>query len=498
MNKLISALIFLIIGGAVGYHSHRLSLPEQDQDTLKERKPSYWVAPMDSSYRRDEPGNSPMGMPLVPVYEALTPTLPGTVTISATVQNTLGVKIAAVDRGRFDLRINTVGYVSFDEDSITHIHTRVDGWLEKLWIKSEGEAIKKGQKLFELYSPALVNAQEDYLSALKSKNKALIQASHHRLVSQGMNPQQVKQLRRSKTVQQRVSFYSDRAAYVAKFNVGEGQFVKPSTEIMSLGGLSSVWVIAEIFERQSSWIKPDQKVEMRIDAYPGRLWQGHIDYIYPTLDAKTRTLRARIRFANPDQALKPNMFAKLTLLSPHSKNTLFIPRAALIRNARFNRVVKALGHGQFRSVAVRTGIESGHRVEILSGLHEGDQIVTSAQFLIDSESNLTASFLRMEEGDNSTERVFAQGRIETINTETRQLSIHHQAVEAWNWPSMLMEFKLAPTVEFDGLTPQQEIKFCIERFVDGRWQISEIITDEQPSLCQSNPENKDAGEEKQP
>lgn len=492
MNKLLSALIFLSIGGAIGYYSHLLSIPEKNNSAQAERKPSYWVAPMDNSYRRDAPGKSPMGMSLVPAYEeAAVDRNPGTVTISAKVQNNLGVKIAPVHRGSFDLRINTVGYVSFDEDSITHIHTRVDGWLEKLWIKSEGEAIKKGQKLFELYSPALVNAQEEYVSALRSENRALIHASHSRLISLGMNSRQIKQLRNSKTVAQRISFFADRDAYVAKFNVGEGQFVKPSTEIMSLGALNTVWVIAEIFERQSSWIKAQQKVEMRIDAYPGRLWQGHIDYIYPTLDAKTRTLRARIRFTNPDQALKPNMFAKLTVLSPHSKDTLFIPRAALIRSARLNRVVKALGDGQFRSVAVRTGIESGHRVEILSGLHEGDQVVTSAQFLIDSESNLTASFMRMEDGDNSTERAFAQGIIEAIDADTRQLSIHHQAVEAWNWPTMLMEFKLAPSVSLDGLAPQQEIKFCIERFVDGRWQIGEIIADDKPSLCKPSADNRE-------
>ncbi|NNE63211.1 MAG: efflux RND transporter periplasmic adaptor subunit, partial [Gammaproteobacteria bacterium] len=350
---------------------------------------------MDANYRRDEPGKSPMGMDLVPVYADDGSTEDGVVKISPTVENNLGVRVSTVKKGILDRTINTVGYVSFDEEKIFHIHTRVEGWVERLHVKSVGETVKKGQKLFELYSPDLVNAQEELLTALKSQNNILISASRSRLRFLGIGDTQIERLEKNRKVRQRIDIFSEHDGFLNELNIREGMFIKPATDVLSIGQIDTVWVIAEVFEQQSGWIKTGQHVDMTVGALPGVTWNGSVDYIYPVLDASTRTLRVRVRFENQKEQLKPNMYARLDIHAETAKETLFIPREAVIRSGRMDRVVKSLGEGRYLSVAVKTGIESDNAVEILEGLQANEKIVTSAQFLIDSESSLTASFERM-------------------------------------------------------------------------------------------------------
>ncbi|MFK5986783.1 MAG: efflux RND transporter periplasmic adaptor subunit [Pseudomonadota bacterium] len=409
MNKLLIGFIFLIFGLVGGYYgqpfvSKQLQLAGiiSTQDSAGgsaksgEKEILYWVAPMDANYRRDKPGQSPMGMDLVPVYKSEGGE-DGVVKISPVVQNNLGVRLNKVKKGTLDREVNTVGYITFDEEKLYHTHTRVNGWIEKLVVKSTGEIIKRGQRLFELYSPALVSAQEEFLSALKSKNKILINASRDRLLSLGISKGQITRLQKTRKIKQRISYFAKHSGFIENLKIRQGMFVKPAMEILTIGQIDTVWVIAEVFERQSGWVKEGQTVDMTVAAYPDKSWKGIIDYIYPTLDKKTRTLQVRIRFNNPEQLLKPNMFSQLTIHSRSNKESLFVKREAIIRSGKMQRVVKALGDGKFLSVAVKTGSESGGYIEIIKGLKENDLIVTSAQFLIDSESNLSASYARMDE-----------------------------------------------------------------------------------------------------
>ncbi len=363
----------------------------------------YWVAPMDANYRRDKPGKSPMGMDLVPFYKEESGGEDGVVKISPVVQNNLGVRINSVTKGILDRKINTVGYISFDEEKLYHLHTRVEGWVENLVVKAQGDVVKKGQKLFALYSPALVSAQEEYLSALKSKNKILIRASRDRLTSIGIARGLIKHLEKTRKIKQRIAYYAKHDGFIENLKIRQGMFVKPAMDVLTIGQIDTVWVIAEVFERQSGWVKIGQRVDMNVAAYPDKNWQGVVDYIYPTLNKKTRTLQVRIRFDNAQQRLKPNMFSQLTIYTSLEKETLRINREAIIRSGTMQRVVKSLGDGKFLSVAVKTGSESGTYIEVLKGLQEGDQIVTSAQFLIDSESNLSAAYERMEEPNSMPE-----------------------------------------------------------------------------------------------
>ena len=207
-----------------------------------------------------------------PVYANEASSEAGVVKINPTVENNLGVRTSEAELGTLSRDIDTVGYIGFDEEKIFHVHTRVEGWVERLLIKAEGERVKKGQKLFEIYSPELVNAQEEYLTALKSGNQLLIGASEKRLRLLGVEKRQIKRLKETQSIRQRIDYFAEQNGFLNALNVREGMFVKPATDVLSIGQLDTVWVIAEVFEQQSGWIKPGQEVDMTASALPGQSW----------------------------------------------------------------------------------------------------------------------------------------------------------------------------------------------------------------------------------
>ncbi len=403
MNRNTLVVAALLIAGVAGFFAGRFLLPGSDSDGATggtgEREVLYWVAPMDANFRRDEPGISPMGMDLIPVYAGDVDAEPGTVKIDPRVANNLGVRTAVVEKGVLSRRIETVGYIGYDEDTLIHVHTRVEGWIEKLATKATGDRVKKGQLLFELYSPALVNAQEEYLAALRSSNATLKRASRERLSALGISGDGIARLEKERTARQRISIHAEADGVIAHLGVAEGIFVTPATEVMSVAKLDRVWVIAEVFERQATWVEPGQKAIVSLDYLPGVTLQGTVDYIYPELDPVTRTLKVRLRFDNAAESLRPNMFADVLIYGKSTGEIVHVPREAVIRGGSTNRVVLDLGDGRYRSLEVRLGIESGDRVAIRSGLMAGEKVVTSAQFLIDSESNIESALNRLSNGE---------------------------------------------------------------------------------------------------
>ncbi len=354
---------------------------------------------MNSGYRRNEPGKSPMGMDLIPVYEGSDEDKgeqSSIVKISPEVINNLGVRTAKVKREPLWKRIGTVGYIDYDETRINHIHTRTEGWIENLQVRAEGEQVKRGQLLFELYSPPLVNAQEEYLQALASGNRRLTAASQEKLSALGISKSQIDRLEKNKKITQNIRFYAPQSGVLINLGVREGMYIKPETQILSIANLDTIWLLAEVFERQANWVEVGQSAEATLPSMPGVIWKGTVEYIYPDLDPVTRTLRVRIRFDNSKEKLKPNMYSRVTIFAGEEKDVISIPREALIRDAEQERVIKALGEGRFQAQEVVAGMESGDRIEIISGLNEDDKIVISSQFLIDSESNLKASLNRMQ------------------------------------------------------------------------------------------------------
>ena len=370
-----------------------------------DREVLYWVAPMDANYRRDKPGKSPMGMELVPVYADAGSGDGNSVTIAPEVVQNLGVRTTVAERSRLWRGIDTVGYVDYDESKVSHIHLRTEGWIEDLVVQSEGERVTKGQRLFNLYSPELVNAQEEFVQALKAGNKGLIRASRSRLGALGIPASQIKRLEKNRKPTQTIPIYAPQDGVVSSLSVRDGMYIKPAVRVMSLADLSSVWLLAEIFERQADWVKVGQPAEVSLAFLPGRIWEGKVEYIYPSLDPKTRTLKARLRFANPDEALKPNMYANVKIYGGSGDAVVVIPLAALIRTGREERVIIARGEGRFEPRLVRVGIESGDWVEIIEGVEPGENLVVSGQFLIDSEASLKASMLRMTETDSARRKL---------------------------------------------------------------------------------------------
>ncbi len=389
---ILGALIF-------GFGAGRFWSSESDDGAGKtmsgEREVLYWVAPMDPNFRRDEPGKSPMGMDLLPVY-ADQAGESGVVSIDPVIINNLGVRTAAAERGVLSRRIETVGYVGYDEDTVHHVHTRVDGWIEKLAVNATGDPVKQGQVLFELYSPALVNAQQEFLATSGSAVQGLADASRQRLLALGVSQTEIDRLARNRRVRQHIQVFAQSDGVVAHLGVREGIYVTPATDIMSIAKLDQVWVLAEVFERQAAWVRPGQRADVELDYLPGKRWQGTVDYVYPELDERTRTLKVRLRFDNADEVLRPNMFTRVVIFGTETDAVVHVPREALIRGGKVSRVVVSLGDGRFRAQPVEIGIESGARVEIRRGVTVGERVVTSGQFLIDSESNIDVALERFQ------------------------------------------------------------------------------------------------------
>ncbi|MDH5518008.1 MAG: efflux RND transporter periplasmic adaptor subunit [Gammaproteobacteria bacterium] len=460
-----------------------IKLEEEKPVAKKERKILYWVAPMDANYRRDEPGKSPMGMDLVPFYE---PDESGAVvTVSPAMVNNMGVRSAEVTKGKLWRKIDTVGYIDYDETMLSHVHLRTDGWIQKLFTQSEGERVKKGAKLFEFYSPSIVNAMEEYVQAINSKTRSLIRASTDRLQSLGVSNQQIKELAKSRRVPQTITVFAPQDGVVSKLKVREGMYVKPGTVTMSLADLSSVWLLAEVFERQANWVQVGQFADVTLGFIPGKTWEGNVEYVYPQLDNKTRTLKARLRFDNPGELLKPNMFARVAIYGGAVKDLIIIPTEALIRTGKDQRVIIDLGEGKFVPRKVVAGIESGGFVEIKKGLKEGESIVLSGHFLIDSEASLKASLMRMTDTSSKSMKessemssnmrtpsttasmIMGNGVIKSVSANEHKLNMSHEPIPAISWPSMTMDFQFKHGLDVSGLKEGDAVQFHLEKGEDG-------------------------------
>ncbi len=409
MANFIRPLGFVLLGGIAGAGGVWWLAPETGTAPVAEtastepEEPLYWVAPMDPNFKKDKPGKSPMGMDLVPVYAdgGSADDSAGTVRISPNVVNNLGVRTDKVIQGRLPNNITTVGYVQYNEDEMAHVHPRVEGWIEALYVKAEGEPIEKGKPLYTLYSPTLVNAQEELLLALNRGNKRLVDAAEQRLAALNVPASLIRQLQQAREVQRTMTVYAPDSGVIENLNVREGMFIKPGDRILSIAALDEVWVIGEVFESQLSAVEAGNKVVMTLDYMPGRQWRGRVDYVYPEINPKTRTARVRMRFDNADGALMPGMFARLNVQGERGERSLLVPRESVIRTGKSDRVVLALEEGAFKSVDVTVGRFAEEYAEIIEGIMPGDTVVTSAQFLIDSESSKTSDFQRMAPPENA-------------------------------------------------------------------------------------------------
>ncbi len=388
------ALCILISTG--GYFLLKPFFSLQTNKSQSSKKILYWIDPMEPHIHYEGPGKSRMNMDLVPVYEEEKKKETTTLQISPNIVNNLGVRTALVEEGPISMTIRAFGSIKADETKIAHIHTYVDGWIQKLHTKATEGVVEKDQPLFEIYSRNLVFSQKEYLLTLKDSYKEYKDPQASKLKALGVSEKQIKELLKTNKSSPLVTIYAPQKGFVDSLNIREGMYVSPETTVMSLTDLSEVWVIAEIFPSQLSYVKEKQAAKIYLPQLSHLSWQGEVDYIYPTIDPTSQTLKVRIRLNNPEWLFKPNMLVAVEIQEA-PKQALTIPSEAVIWSSHKQHVILALGEGKFQARQVTTGIQSEGRIEILSGLNKGEHVVTSSQFLLDSEINLKAGFERLEE-----------------------------------------------------------------------------------------------------
>jgi len=376
-----------------------------------ERKIKYWAAPMDPTYIRDEPGKSPMGMDLVPVYDDESAT-GSIISIDPVTSQNMGVRMSQVTRKDLSRTIRTVGLIAYEESKQFSINSKIDGYIERLYANETGQLVKKGAPLMDIYSPALVSAQEEFLLARNNKlslsqspfpsiadgANRLLDASRRRLKLWDISDRQIARLEKTGEVSKNLTLYSPYNGIVTMKMVKEGQFIKSGMEMLTLSDISKVWVYADIYEYEMPWVKIGQQARIILPYVGSEPIASKVSYIYPYIDSKTRTFRARFDINNPDFTLKPDMYVNVRLESEPVENALTIPLEAVLHSGEKKTVFVALGEGKFEPRLVKTGVqnETGD-IEIVQGLLEGENVVTSAQFMLDSESKLREAIAKMLE-----------------------------------------------------------------------------------------------------
>ncbi len=469
MNKKIwfLALVLLLTGVVVGMLVQRygadMSMSSSGKMHTAEKKALFYRHPMNPSITSDKPLKDEMGMDYIPIYASAEPVAAGDerqVSIAPQMVHNMGVRTARVERGSLARTINTVGYVGVDEGRIQRVHLRTEAWAENVQVKFVGQRVRAGELLFEIYSPKLLSAQEEYLAGFATGNEALQQGARTRLKTLGVAEAQIKQLETTRRPSRLVSILAPQDGVVTALNIRPGVYLEPATETLTLTDLSSVWVLVDVFAQQAGALRVGQSAEVRSADVPGKVWQGKVEYLYPGIDPVTRTRKARLRLDNPEEILKPNMYAEVRVFAGEEREALSMPREALIRTGTENRVIVALGEGKFTPRTVEAGGEFGERIEILSGLEEGEQVVTSGQFLLDSESNFKAGLQRLSAPD--AEKVQAksmQGRGIIESMQDGKITISHEPIAAMSWPAMTMDFHFPGGTAAISLKPGAPIEF---------------------------------------
>jgi membrane fusion protein, copper/silver efflux system len=382
---------------------------EQSSSSSGERKIAYYKDPMHPWYTSDKPGKAPdCGMDLVPVYEGESD-VQGIKINPVTIQN-IGVQTETVERRKLSRVIRTTGKIDYDERKVYSINSKIMGWVEKLYVDYTGKAVQKGEPLMELYSPELVTTQEEYLQALHYQKylqqssiaearkgaDELVQSAKRRLLYWDIGENEIQELEERGTPKKTMTIYSPVDGFVMEKMVQKGQNIMAGMELYKIADLSTVWVLADIYQYELPWVRLGQSVDIELSYIPGKSFKGRITFVYPYLNEDTKTAKVRIEVANtPNDELKPDMYATVKIVSPVAVNAIAVPDQAIIRSGERNIIVVALGGGYFDPRDVKLGVSADGYVQILDGIKEGEKIVVSSQFLIDSESNLKAAISQM-------------------------------------------------------------------------------------------------------
>ena len=484
------------IGYWVGVRSDKKVATNSIEPVKQERKLLYYRNPMGLSDTSPAPKKDSMGMDYIAVYEDAqrndTDSVNDVQFSSDKVQK-LGVRSEVVGRRILEKTIHASGRIESDERHVYVVALRFEGYVERLLVNSIGQAVSKGQALFEVYSPELVSAQREYLlsnqslQSLKdsgrqenSSMKQLANASLTRLKNWGISDGQIEALSKSGEVKRSLSFQSPVNGVVTEKKILQGMRFMPGDSLYQISDLSTVWVIADVFEQDIAQIKLGAKVKVKINSYPEKAFEGAVSYIYPTLNADSRTMPIRIDLKNPGGLLKPGMFAQVDLLSTSKEAVLVIPNSAVIDSGTRQIVLIQKKEGRYEPREVSLGARADNGVEVIKGLSDGDLVVTSANFLIDAESNLKAAvsgFGKASLGSASPANTIVHqgvGKVEELDLKTGEVTINHGAIASLKWPAMAMDFKVPNTGLLKELKVGSAITFEFVERGKNEWVITTI------------------------
>lgn len=385
-----------------------------ENDQSKEKKVLFYRNPMNPAITSPVPAQDEMGMDYLPVYaddgcDSKAPA--GTVSVDGTLAQSIGVRTALAERRSLSRAINTIGRVTFDEERVARLHPKYDGWVEKLMVDKTGEKVTKGKMLMGVYSPQLVATQEEYILALNNADilkdspfpdirngaQQLVESAKRRLQLLDVPAHQLRALKRKREVMKSLHIHSPFNGIIMAIGAREGERITPATELYMIADLTHVWVIVDLYEDDLPWVREGDEVAMRVTGIPGRVFNGTVNYIYPYLEAKTRTIKLRLEFDNHDLVLKPEMFANVTIAASKQVNAIVIPAEAIVRSGQHEQVFVQREADKFEPRQVTLGVAADGMVQIINGLKEGERVVTSSQFMIDSESKLKEATAKMLE-----------------------------------------------------------------------------------------------------
>lgn len=382
-----------------------------------EKKILFYRNPMNPAVTSPVPSKDNMGMDYIPVYEESTQgdAPVGTVTIDPTVVQNIGVRTTVARLENISRDIHTIGRVTYDEERVTRLHPKIDGWVEKLFVQKTGDNVEKGSMLLAIYSPQLVASGEEYLLALHNWNifkdspfpdirdgaKRLLRTSLDRLKLLDVPEHQLREIRQRGRVPKAIHIHSPFNGIVINIGAREGQRITPNTELYMIADLTHVWVIVDLYEDDLPWVKEGDTAVMSVAGITSKKFTGTVNYIYPYLEAKTRTVKMRLEFENPELALKPEMYAKVTVQAGRQLQAIIVPSEAIVRTGEQDQVFVQRAPGKYEPRKVVVGIDSEGETQIIEGLKAGDIVVTSSQFLIDSESKLKEATAKMLEANKN-------------------------------------------------------------------------------------------------
>lgn len=416
MKKILITVLVLAIVAAVGYFSYTKwfhSMDEKNKTVVGNENSDidFYHCGMHPWVKDDKPSKCPIcGMTLTPVYKNDEKNEKGIVQIDPEMVQNIGVKTEMVMKRKLTHTIRTTGRVDYDETKQTYITTKFSGYIEKLYVDYTGKPVQQGQPLFEIYSPELVAAQQEYLQAISYKKNInqsndvstiagageLLQSAKQKLSLWDISSQQINQLEQTGEIKKSLTIYSPFSGVVIEKNIFDGMQVQAGMNLLKLAGLSQMWVYADVYENELSFVKKDENVTIELPYNAGKILLGKVSYIYPFLQDQTRTAKVRIEIADVNSLLKKDMYVTVNIQPTISINAIAVPEQSVIHSGTRDIVVLSLGNGKFKSINVKLGVLADGYYEVKEGLNEGDTIVTSSQFLIDSESNLQAGMSSMQ------------------------------------------------------------------------------------------------------